>query len=243
MKPNKLIALSVILLIPVMIFAQDNMTIKGGGAVTVIGNLVITNGCGDPIIDSRDGKSYNTVRIGTQCWMAQNLNIGTRIAGGATQTNNGIIEKYCYDNIESNCNVYGGLYQWDEAMQFITTEGAKGVCPTGWHIPALAEWDNLDAVLGGYEVAGGKMKEAGLTHWVSPNAGATNSSGFTGLPGGHWRSLESVFTNLHYFAIYWMSSRIDANIIWYKYLGYYNFFAGTDGDDKTNGYSVRCLKN
>ena len=99
--------------------------------------------------------------------------------------NNGIIEKYCYDDDPANCDVYGGLYQWDEMMGYTTTEGVQGICPVDWHIPTDAEWDILQNYLGGFNVAGGKLKEAGTIHWNAPNAGATNSSGFTALPNGY----------------------------------------------------------
>ncbi len=132
--------------------------------------------CGDIIFDSRNEQVYNTVLIGNQCWISENLNIGMRIDGVNNQTNNGILEKYCYNNIEDSCDVYGGLYQWDEMMQYTTTEGVQGICPTGWHLPTDDEWRSLDVFLG-TEVAGGKMKEIGTTHWNSPNTGATNTSG------------------------------------------------------------------
>jgi len=96
--------------------------------------------CGQTLSDPRDGKNYATVQIGTQCWMAQNLNVGTRIDGTATQANNGTIEKYCYSDNDANCTTYGGLYQWDEMMQYTTTQGVQGICPTGWHLPVDAEW-------------------------------------------------------------------------------------------------------
>ena len=80
--------------------------------------------CGNPMTDTRDSNTYTTVLIGTQRWFAQNLNVGTRINGSLSQTNNGTIEKYCYNDLEANCNTHGGLYQWDEAMQYLTT-GAK----------------------------------------------------------------------------------------------------------------------
>ena len=141
--------------------------------------------CGQSFTDTRDGKVYTTMQIGAQCWMNQNLNIGTRIAGTSNQTNKGTSKKYCYSNTEANCTTYGGLYQWDEMMQYTTTAGVKGICPTGWQLPTDTEWTSLATYLGGESVAGGKMKETGITHWTSPNTGATNSSGFTGLPGGY----------------------------------------------------------
>jgi uncharacterized protein (TIGR02145 family) len=108
----------------------------GAGAI----NLLV---CGNPFVDARDGISYSTVLIGTQCWMSQNLNTGTRINGSGNQTNNNIIEKYCYADLEINCDVYGGLYQWDEAMQYSTMHGVQGICPAGWHLPTDDEWTTL----------------------------------------------------------------------------------------------------
>jgi len=199
--------------------------------------------CGNPITDSRDGQSYNTVLIGTQCWMKENLNVGTRINGSQGQMNNGIIEKYCSGNLESNCDVYGGLYQWNEMMQYITSEGAQGICPSGWHLPSHAEWTMLTDYLGGESVAGGKMKEAGLTHWASPNTGATNESGFTALPGGY-RDLGGGFYDLTIHALFWSSSQVDAANAWPRYL-YYDFenvYSAT-GNVKTFGFSARCVQD
>jgi uncharacterized protein (TIGR02145 family) len=90
-----------------------------------------------------DHQNYNTVAIGDQCWIKENLNIGTRINGIQNQTNNGVIEKYCYNDDTANCTRYGGLYLWDEAMQYDTLSGAKGICPSGWHIPLWTEFANL----------------------------------------------------------------------------------------------------
>lgn len=115
--------------------------------------------CGDDI--TYDGKSYGTVEIGTQCWMDKNLNIGTRIDGSQDQTDNELIEKYCYDDSEGQCNSFGGLYQWDELMAFNTGESTQGICTVGWHIPSHPEWTALVTYLGGTGVAGGKMKEVG----------------------------------------------------------------------------------
>ncbi|MBK7175282.1 MAG: hypothetical protein IPH84_19155 [Bacteroidales bacterium] len=108
--------------------------------------------CGQPIIDSRDGKEYNTVLIDSQCWLAENLNIGTRINGSDNQTNNGVIQKYCMNDLESNCSIYGGLYQWDEMMNYTSSSsanpsGRQGICPEGWHIPSLNELCQMQTFL------------------------------------------------------------------------------------------------
>ncbi len=193
------------------------------------------------ITDSRDGKVYSTVLIGSRCWMAQNLNVGTRINGTSGQTNNSIIEKYCYNDLEANCNTYGGLYQWDEAMQYSTTEGVKGICPTGWHLPTDAEWITLTTFLGG-SIAGGKMKEAGLTHWLSPNTGATNSSGFTALPGGVRYDVGS-FYSLTYDAYFWSSFLHDATLAWSQWLAYINEDVERNVGLRTYGFSCRCVQD
>src|SRR5680860_466898 len=90
----------------------------------------------------------NWLAIGTQVWAKYNLNVGTMITGVTAQTNNSILEKYCYSNTESNCTTYGGLYQWNEAMQYVTTEGTQGICPTGSHIPSDNDWKILEMQLG-----------------------------------------------------------------------------------------------
>jgi hypothetical protein len=95
------------------------------------------------------GKFYNTVKIGDQCWMAENLDVGTIITGITNQTDNGTTEKYCFNNDPLNCALYGGLYQWNEAMQYVTTPGTQGICPTGWHIPTNAEYQTFSTAVGG----------------------------------------------------------------------------------------------
>lgn len=194
--------------------------------------------CGNTV--SHEGNNYHTVKIGTQCWFKENLNIGTRIGGSQNQTDNGIIEKYCYNDNEANCDIYGGLYQWNELMQYVTTQGAKGLCPGGWHIPTDAEWTTLTSNLGGEPQAGGKMKEAGTSHWASPNTGATNSSGFTALPGGY-RDDGGYFDNLTYHTYHWSSTHGGTDFAWYR--GFYNNTGnvGRYYDYKSNGFSCRCI--
>ena len=228
-----------------MLFGQSGLTIQSGGMVTVNGNLTITPAgfvCGNPMTDTRDGKTYNTVLIGTQCWFAQNINIGTKVNGSVDQTNNSIIEKYCYNDLESNCNVYGALYQWDEAMQYTTAEGVQGICPTGWHLSTDAEWTTLTTYLGGESIAGGKMKEVGTTHWISPNTGATNSSGFTALPGGY-RDNNGEFYFLTNYAYFGSSSQYVATTAWYRGVYYYSESVFRFNYSKANSFSVRCIQN
>jgi len=196
--------------------------------------------CGDTIVDPRDNQSYNTVQIGTQCWMAENLNFGSMIT--ISSTNNGQVEKYCYNNNPTNCNVYGGLYQWDEMMQYSIIEGVQGVCPNGWHVPTDTEWTTITTYLSGTSVAGGKMKETGTAHWNLPNTGATNESGFTGLPGA-LRSSGGSFVYLGNNGYWWSSSEYLGSQAWLRQLYYDNEQVIRSNYDKTNGFSVRCLKD
>ncbi|MCX6278814.1 MAG: fibrobacter succinogenes major paralogous domain-containing protein [Bacteroidetes bacterium] len=223
-----------------VIFNTDEkaLNIYNGASWGLISPIV----CGQPFTDPRDDKVYTAVQIGAQCWMKENLNVGTKIAGTVTQTNNGALEKYCYDNIDANCGIYGGLYQWDEAMQYSSTPGGQGICLTGWHLPTDEEWTTLISYLGGIDVAGGKLKETGYAHWIAPNAGADNSSGFTALPGGV-RDLSGSFADLSDNGGWWSSSWSDASNAWHRGLISdlasvlrYNY-------NKPLGFSVRCIKN
>ncbi|MEI7983595.1 MAG: FISUMP domain-containing protein, partial [Bacteroidota bacterium] len=193
----------------------------GGSWKSLCGGSSPAFQCGMKMTDTRDGKMYNTVKIGSQCWMAQELNYGTRIPHTTAMSDNSIPEKYCYDDLETNCDVYGGIYQWNELMQYLNTPGGQGLCPTGWHIPTDAEWCQmevyvdptvdctLDGTWTGTDIAA-KLKEAGTQHWAIPNTGAINSSGFTALPGG-WLCPDPSFCagNFLYLstdAFYWTSS-------------------------------------
>ncbi len=146
--------------------------------------------CGDSLLDERDQQKYGTVPIGTQCWMSENLNIGAQINKYIQSTNNGIIEKYCYSDAEQNCDMFGALYDMDELFDYAPQPEARGICMEGWHLPSSQDWNILIAFCGGTGVAGGKLKQTGNLQqgtglWYSPNTGATNSTGFNGLPGGH----------------------------------------------------------
>jgi uncharacterized protein (TIGR02145 family) len=194
-----------------------------------------------------EGQTYNTVQIGDQCWFKENLNVGTMIPGDQEMTDNSIIEKYCYDNDPANCATYGGLYQWNEMMQYTTQQGTQGICPTGWHLPSDAEYTMLTDFLGGQSIAGGKMKatgtiEAGTGLWYSPNEGATNSSGFTALPGGY-RYGSGIFLSLGNYAYFWSSTGVGTDHAWFRYLNYYYTDVYTDFDNKYFGFSSRCVRD
>ena len=122
------------------------------------------------------GKTYHTVAIGDQCWLKENLDLGIRIGGlDSYQTNNGIIEKFCWDDDPANCTIYGGLYTWKEAMQYVTSSETQGICPTGWHIPDTTEFKTLSIAIGG---DGNSLKAVGQ----GTGAGAgTDSSGFSAM--------------------------------------------------------------
>lgn len=210
----------------------------------LFGGGTITPTCGIPFTDPRDQQLYNTVQIGTQCWMAENLNTGTRINGSQAQVNNGVIEKYCYDNQDTHCLIYGGLYQWNEMMQYSSTPGTQGICPPGWHLPTDEETMAMVTFLGGLEVAGGKMKETGTVHWISPNSGATDVSGFTALPASFRDYLGSFSTPLGERASIWTSTQNGSTYAW-DYSIYYNTddVSRSSGAMKTNGFSARCIKD
>ncbi|MBU2483415.1 MAG: hypothetical protein KJ760_20205, partial [Proteobacteria bacterium] len=150
------------------------------------------------------GKTYNTVQIGAQCWLKENLDVGTRINGSQNSGNNSIIEKYCYNDDPNNCDTYGGLYQWDEAMQYVTTERAKGICPTGWHIPTYAELQTLGTTVSN---DGNALKAIG--QGTGSGAG-TNTSGFSALLAGY-RYYGGYFYNLGNYAIFWSSTENEAS--------------------------------
>lgn len=202
------------------------------------------------IIDPRDGQVYPTVQIGTQCWFAKNLNVGVMINSVATPTtpivwptNNGIIEKYCLNNLEENCNVWGGWYQGKEAMQYVYNQGAQGICPPGWHLPTQAEWNTLKNYLDPY--AGGKLKEAGLAHWGSPNNGATNSSGFTALGSSFYSGSATFNCCLGVWTTFWGSTLTGSSweflVCGELHYSLANFSIA--GEWYQTFRSVRCLKN
>lgn len=225
----------------VRVYATNSAGIAYGNEVsfTTTGDTVGQSCPGTPTV-LYEGKTYNTVKLGTQCWLKENLNVGIRINGVQNQNApNGTAEKYCYDDLESNCDIYGGLYQWDELMQGSTTPGVQGICPPGWHLPTDAEWTILTDFLGGESVAGGKMKST--SGWYN-NGNGTNSSGFAALPGGY-RGDFGYYGDLYGSADFWSSSQSDSTIAWNRYLYFDNENVGRGNYDKGDGLSARCIKD
>lgn len=229
----------------------------GSSPVTILTQSTLVWACGEQIIDSRDGKSYNSVQIGTQCWMKENLNVGARLNVTGVSTNNGVIEKFCYDDNEANCSVYGGLYAWNEMMNYVASSnlipsGVQGICMTGWHIPSDAEWgilttyvdSSVDPDYMGWtgSIAGDNLKEAGLTYWLSPSTG-NNSSGFTGLPAGGHDGNVFVYETLGMWGDTWTSTEYDSSTsrFWHLHWSHSNIYHWMW--IKVRGISVRCVKN
>jgi uncharacterized protein (TIGR02145 family) len=205
---------------------------------------------GIPTVKDIDGNTYNTVSIGTQCWIQSNLKVSKYKNGDAIPTglNDGTWRSTTsgaytiYNNDNANDAIYGKLYNW------YAVADNRGLCPNGWHVPTDAEWTTLTNYLGGQSVAGGKMKSIGNTYWRSPNLGATNVSGFSGLPGGsRSRFGDGLFHDLQSYGYYWSATRVDDNKAWFTFLGWYDANVYTNNSmnfpSLQVGISIRCLKD
>lgn len=185
-------------------------------------------------------KIYHTVQIGDQCWLMENIDVGTRIDGLKDQTNNGIIEKYCYDNDPANCEIYGGLYTWDEAMKYSSSgEKVQGLCPAGWRLPNLAE---LTALKSFAKNDGSVLKD--VTQGVGASRGS-NSSGFSALLAGTRGAVRgngSPYSHLRVYAFYWSSIQYDPFYANVMELDYSNNEILLYANGKTAAFSLRCLK-
>jgi len=197
--------------------------------------------CGDSITDSKDGLKYSTVIIGNQCWMAQSYRGGTQITGSQSPSNNQAIEKYCYNDDAKNCELFGALYTWDEAMAYVKNEKAQGICPDGWHIPSDNEVKEMEIALG----MNASTTEI-LNDWRGSNQGTQlksgGSSGFEALYSGLRTSYASFSAGGSY--MYFYTSTEFGNNAYRRCLrtndetvGRWNTFP------KSYAMSVRCLAN
>jgi uncharacterized protein (TIGR02145 family) len=240
----------------------------GGQSCTLTRTVTGTDGstgttlhtCGAPNIHNPDltygsmtdqqGNVYKTIVIGTQEWMAENLNTSIYRNGDAIPT---ILDNATWQNTTSGAWVYynndpsyacpfGKLYNWYACVD------ARQLCPVGWHVPTDAEWTILTNYLGGSDVAGGKMKTTGTIEaatglWYSPNQSATNSSGFSGAPGGYRSGYLGVYYDVGYSGWWWSSSEIDSSNARERNLNYLGDFVDRGGSRNHNGFSVRCLRD
>jgi len=223
------------------VVAKDNHGLSTSGPVWTFTTFEVVNHM-DSFVDARDGRTYKTVSIGGMVWMAENLNYGTMIhsstggdLGDGTSTDNDVIEKYCYANDPTKCNLYGGLYQWNELMQYTVDSVNQGICPEGWHLPTLSEWEQLSS---NYppEVAGARLRFG-------------SASGFQAMYTGYLYFSIRVYQMENSVGYFWSSTeypRTDQDYNTHSYVK--SLYDGTDDMHfdifaKTYGLSVRCVRD
>jgi uncharacterized protein (TIGR02145 family) len=222
-----------------------------GGLVLIISNSCNKDNTRQPdikpsTVTDGDGNIYGKVIIGTQVWLTENLKTTKYLNGDLIGTTtpadldiyDEVTPKYqwAYGGNEDNVATYGRLYTW-----YVITD-TRNVCPAGWHVPSDEEWLTLENYLGGYAIAGGKIKEIGTTHWTTPNYMASNITGFTALPNG-WRHFEDTFVNFAKFGGWWSSTEYTATDAFCNYVGYKSEVVTEEIDNKKCGIAVRCLKD
>jgi uncharacterized protein (TIGR02145 family) len=200
-----------------------------------------------PVID-HEGNVYSVVTIGTQIWLGENLKTGTYNDGTEIlYVTNGIdwaytaIPAFCwYENkILDFKSPYGALYNW-----YAVNTGK--LCPTGWHVPSVKEFTTLISFFGGDNIAGGKLKEAGTSHWAAPNLEATNISGFSALPGGgryNVIAMDGTFTDLGYYGYLWSATASTSTMAFSYDMGFDLTLVNKGEYSKRDGESVRCIKD
>ncbi len=189
--------------------------------------------------DTTDGTVYRTLRLGEQVWMVENMNRGEMIDGRINQKDNGVIEKYCYDNNPVLCDKYGGLYQWGEAMQYSSRESPQGICPPGWHIPSDSEWKILEIYLGM------TREDAGEILWRGAGAGqrlqTDGDTGFEALRGGN-RFVTGTFNRIGNSGYFWTSTEAEDGHAWRRGVDINEEGIYRSINDKAFGFSVRCIR-
>jgi len=190
-----------------------------------------------------DNNRYDIVKIGSQVWMKENLQV-TRYNDGTPiplVTNAAAWEGLttnAYTWYNNDASEYGALYNY----YVVADANPKNVCPVGWHVPTKAEITTLSTALGGDVVAGGKMKESGLQHWTMPNTNATNGSGFLGLPGG-FRAFNGPFIAVEITGAWWTSTFNNSVTGWHYTVVHDDEDLGILVSNNKNGLSIRCLKD
>jgi uncharacterized protein (TIGR02145 family) len=199
---------------------------------------------GMPIVTDYNGNVYNTVQIGNQCWMKENLqarhyrngtSIPEKVDFNTWQTWDSGARCWYNNDSASYAATYGSLYNW------FAVNDTNGLCPAGWHVASDPDWTILTGFLGGIALAGGPLKEAGKVHWSHPNTGATNSSGFTALPGGN--RFGGSFHYIGGWGSWWSSTALDPVSAWHRRLSAASVSVVRTNDNKGHGYSVRCMRD
>lgn len=253
MKTIKILAVLLLSIISNITFGQnDSVYIVKGNlvlqayAISDIDSIIFYKpNINNNTVTDINGNIYNTVTIGTQVWMAENLKTTSYSNGDPIPNVTGNIQwgnlnsaAWSHYNSSSQYeNPYGKLYNW------FAVNDNRNICPIGWHVPSDAEWTKLTDYLGGVSVAVSKMKSTGTQFWQSPNQDATNESGFSGLPGG-FRAYNGAFGWIRENGSWWSSTEKseNANVAWHRSLTSNNS-VGRGGNDKKTGFSVRCLKD
>jgi uncharacterized protein (TIGR02145 family) len=228
--------------------------INGDGIVNVqdiilLVNIILWESEPEDVCEDIDGNVYETVWIGEQLWMAENLKVthynnGDAITHITNEEHWGSLDEGqygVYDDEPTNANIYGNIYNW------AVIGDIRGICPVDWHVPSDDEYTVLTDFLGGESVAGGKMKEAGLEHWNYDSdqisLEATNESGFTGLPAGHRNTNSGDYIYMGFYGYFWSSTENGSDLAWRRYLFHYSSGVARDTFGKPNGFSIRCLRD
>lgn len=196
------------------------------------------------LLDRRDNQTYKTVVIGTQTWMAENLNYADSVSTTNLKGNS-----WCYNNSADSCAKYGRLYTWTGAMNIaisyqsasastVVSTPQQGVCPTGWHIPTDAEWTTLENAGGDSSTAGTVLKST--SGWYNDGNG-TDRYGFSALPGGYYSGSE--FGSVGYNGFWWTATEYSFSSAYRRYMSYNYTDVGTYSLSKMHGRSLRCLKD
>jgi len=214
--------------------AAVNVMIDGNKTLTANFQQNDTPQPGNTFVDSRDGKTYKKVTIGTQTWMGENLNYDVP----------NVTSDVCYNNSADSCAKYGRLYNWATAMggassSSLSPSGVQGVCPAGWHIPSDAEWTTLTDFVGGAATAGTKLK---ATSGWNNNGNGTDNYGFSALPGGYGYS-DGSFNNAGDHGDWWSATEFNASNAWDRRMLYYDVNVYWNYHDKSNLFSVRCAQD
>ena len=195
--------------------------------ISVISPVVIT--CGNTLTDVRDNQQYPTILLGSQCWMAANLNYGNTILALNMQRDNCLPEKYCYNDLPGNCSSYGGLYQWDELMKYDNTSASQGLCPPAWHVPTENEWNVLFIHYISNGFAGSPLKNTGY-------------SGYNASPDGS-RFINVNWNFIDFATLLWSSTSQGPYKAWAHGMNTFNPSVSLYPGSRSNAFSVRCIKD